>query len=212
MPGIASAVFSLQLLKPVQPENFLCRTHLLQSSDEPVPFCIQIRADVMSHLPGRVTQTNPLIKRDRTKPDLLAVVKPVPAPEPDVMSLTRAVANRLLKGKVLFATEQFEGAHGRIFIRSAKDRINGDANAAAKCQRISGIPLRRDHSVNHVCFGTKQGNVHGVAGNPIGRVRDARCVEELRMTTNDPFPGKRHYYVRDRQVEQYNRYRQFEQT
>lgn len=212
MPRIAAAVLPLQLLKSVQPENVLGSARLLQSGDEPVSLRIQIRADVMRHLAGRVTQTDPLVKRNRAKPHFPPVVKPIPVPEPNVVPLSWAVANRLLEGKVLFAAEQFEGANGRVFIRPPKDRINCDANAAAKCQRISGIPLRRDHSVNHVCIRTKQGNVHRVAGNPIGRVRDARCVEQLRMTTDVPFPGKRHYYVCDRQVEQYNRSRQLEQT
>jgi hypothetical protein len=115
---------------------------LLQSDDEPVSFRIQIRADVMRHLSGRVTQTDSLVEGNSPKPNFLAVVKPVPVPESDMMSLSRAVTNRLLEGKVLFATEQFEGAHGRVFIWSAKDRINCDAGAAAKCQRVRGIPFR----------------------------------------------------------------------
>src|SRR5262245_61568995 len=98
VPRIAAAVLALQLLKSVQPENFLRHTRLLQFGNESVPFRIQIRADVMRHLPGRVTQTDSLIEGDGTKPNLLAVMKPVPAPESDVMPLTRAVPNRLLEG------------------------------------------------------------------------------------------------------------------
>jgi hypothetical protein len=55
VPGIPSAVLALQLLKSVQPENFLRHTRLLQSGDEPVPLRIDVRADVMRDLPGRVT-------------------------------------------------------------------------------------------------------------------------------------------------------------
>src|SRR5215471_6428688 len=98
VPRIPAAVLALQLLKSVQPENFLRHTRLLQSSDESVPLRIQIWTDVMRHLSGRVAQTDSLIEGDGTKPNLLAVMKPVPAPESDVMPLTRAVSNRLLEG------------------------------------------------------------------------------------------------------------------
>ena len=61
VPRIPAAVLALQLLKSVQPENFLCHTRLLQSGDEPVPLRIQIWTDVMRHQSGRVAQTDSLM-------------------------------------------------------------------------------------------------------------------------------------------------------
>lgn len=130
MPRIASAIFSLQLLKSVQPVNLLSHAGLLQSGDEPIPFCIQIRADVVSHLPGGVAQANPLIKSDRTKPDVLAVVTLIPVPESHVVTLTWAVANGLFKGKILPAAKQFECAYRRVVIRAAKNRVHRNPDAA----------------------------------------------------------------------------------
>ena len=87
--------------------------------------------------------------------------------------MARAVANRLFERKVLLASEQFQRAHGRVGVRLAEDGIHRDPDAAAKCERIGGIPLRSDHGVNHVGFRTEQGDVDRVAGNAVGRVRDA---------------------------------------
>ena len=202
VPRVAAAVLSLQLLKSVQPENIFCHTSLLQSVDQPITLRVQIRADVMRDLSGRVTQTDSLIEGDGTKPNFLSVIKAIPVPEPDVMPLPRAVANWLLEGEVLLTSKQFQSAHRRGGVRSAQDGIHRNAYAAAKCERVGGIPLRSDHRMNHIGFRTEEGNVDGIAGNACGSVRDAWSVKELGMTTDVPFPAKGHDYVRDQQIYQ----------
>ncbi len=120
VPGIASAVFSLQLLKSVQPEGVLRHAGLLQSEDEPVTLGIQVGADVVGDLAGGMTQADALIKGDGAKPDLPAIVEPIPVPEPDMMTLAGAVAYGLLKGEVLLTAKQLESAHWSVLVRPAE--------------------------------------------------------------------------------------------
>ena len=91
VPWIAAAILTLQLLKSVQPENFLRHPRLLQFAHEAVSLRVQIRAYVMRHLPSRVTQTDSFIERDSAKPNFFLVIELVPVPEPDVVALARAM-------------------------------------------------------------------------------------------------------------------------
>ena len=181
MPWVAAAVLPLQLLKPVQPENFLRRPRLLQPGNQPVSLRVEIRADVVSHLARGITQTHFLIECDGAKPNFFPLMKPVPVPESDVMPLTWAVSHGLLESKILFAAKQFERAHRRIRVRVAEDRINRNPEAAAERQRVGGVPLCLEHGPNHIRLRTEQRHIYWVAGNSVGRMRDARRVKQRRM-------------------------------
>ena len=107
---------------------------------------IHIRSDVMGDLAGRMTQTHPFVQGRRPEPHGTSVFLLIPQPEPDVMPLTRAVADRLLKGQILFSTEEVQRTDWRFGIRLPKHGINRDANTAVERNGIGRNPPGARHS------------------------------------------------------------------
>src|ERR1022692_4279091 len=109
MPRVSAPVLPLQLLvKMVHPIDPLHQGRLLQFRNDPIALGVNVRADMRGHLARRVAQTNPFIERCGAEPHRSAVCEPVPVPESDVMPPARAVADRLLEGKVLLSIEEIK--------------------------------------------------------------------------------------------------------
>src|SRR6516165_1922899 len=129
MPRVAAPVASRELLvEAVLPERPLDLARFLQLGDDAVAFRIHVRTDVVRHLPGRVAEADPLIEGRQPEPHGPLLHQLVPAPEPYVMPLARAVADRLLEGQVLLASEQVERADWCLVVRPPQDGIDGDAH------------------------------------------------------------------------------------
>ena len=92
-----------------------------------IALCIDIWPDVVSNLPGRITQADTLVEGRRTEPYGLPVLQLVPAPEANMMSLPGTAAHRLLEREVLLPPEEVQVAHRCLVVGSPKDRVRSDA-------------------------------------------------------------------------------------
>ncbi len=107
-------------MEPVHEIFVLRAAGLLKARHDEVPLGINVRSDVVGDLAGRVAQANPLVERRRTEPDRTSVFQFVPPPEPDMVPLARAVADRQLEGQVLFAVKEKKVADRGIVVGLAE--------------------------------------------------------------------------------------------
>src|SRR5262249_24962813 len=128
---ITTSVPALQLgVESIDVINFRRPAGLAQFVQDEIAFRIHVRSDMMGDLSGGVTQPNPLVEGCRPEPHFASFTKLIPTPEPDMMPLTRAVADWSLEGQVLLPAEKKKVAHRRVIIWAAKHRVRGNSQAA----------------------------------------------------------------------------------
>ena len=103
----------------------------------------------------------------------------VRAPEANVMTFLRAAADRFFKRQIFLPSEKIEVAHRGCVIRFPQDRIDDNADAAAKGQRIGGIPSGCDHGANNFLLRSDEGDVERIAGDAAGGVGHPRDVAKI---------------------------------
>ena len=134
-----------------------------------MPFCVDVRPDVMSDLAGTVAQPDALVERHGPDPQGHAVPSEFRGlPEANVMATAGIVANGLLEGEVLLPTEDKKAADGRIGIGPVTEHTTCDADAGFQCDRISGVPARADQGSNEFRFSPDQSDIEWVAGDALG--------------------------------------------
>ena len=126
----------------------------------------------MSDLAGRVAQPDapvechgPDPQGDPASAEFLGI------PEPDVVALAGAAADRLLEGEVLLPSEDEQVADGRIGVGAIKEHAVGDEETRLRGNRIGGVPAQADHRLDHFLFGSNQADVERVAGDSRGGPR-----------------------------------------
>jgi hypothetical protein len=95
------------------------------------------------------------------------------APEAHVMTPAGAAVDLLLVGEVLLASEEQERTHGCLEIAAAQHRGAHDAQARAYREVVGASPARRDHRLVELGLAAQQGEVDGVAEEPVARARAA---------------------------------------
>jgi hypothetical protein len=139
-------------------------------------------------------------------------MQPIPKPVPHMMPLSWAVSDWLLEGKVLLAAEKFQSADRGLIVGPAEHGIDCNTNAAAKSERVGGIPLCGRHGMDDIRFGTHEGDIHRIRGDANRGMGEARSRGRIKMMPGFPFPPKRKNYVGHKQIRQEDGARQVEQA
>jgi hypothetical protein len=104
------------------------------------------------------------------------------------MPLPGAVTHRLFERKVLLAVEKVETAHRSVVIRTAKNGVHHDTDAALKRDGIRRIPSDGRHRANDLRFRTGNTDINGVAWMAVRGVCDLFCIGEGPVVTEIDFP------------------------
>ena len=172
-PEITTAVAALEpLVEMIMPVRLLDPIGLFQFPRDAVAFGVDIRPDVVSDLTGGIAETNASVESCRAKPEGPIILGFLRTPEPDMMSLPRAVSDRLLEGEILLAAEKKQTAHGSPVIRPAENRIHHNTDAAAQCNRVGRIPSGGGHGLDQLLFGANESDIDGITGVAVGRARE----------------------------------------
>jgi hypothetical protein len=189
MPRVAATVPAFRgFLEAVDIENLPRPAGGLELSYDPIPLLVKVRPDVMRDLSGGVTESDALIERRRPNPRRPVIFECIPAPEPDMMSLARAIADWLLERQILFSAEQVKVADWRGVIGLAEHGVHGDAEAALQGDGIRREPSRGGHGADEVWFRPHEGDIERVAGVSVSRVGNTGRIGEPGMMPEIPLP------------------------
>src|SRR5207248_8748349 len=81
------------------------------------------------------------------------------------MAFLGAVPNWFFKSQIFFPSEKIKITDRSLIIRFSQNGIDHDSNAAAKDQRIGGIPSGGCHGPDDLFLGTDQGDIQGISGD-----------------------------------------------
>ena len=121
-------------------------------------------------------------------------------PQPHVVPVRRAGADRLLEGEVLAASLIHQRAHRRVLIGSVQHDADADLGGALDGDGIGGVPSRGRHGADHLGAGADEADVEGIARNALRRRRHERAGRKSRLVLAVR-PQRRQQQVRRRQVE-----------
>jgi len=158
----------------------------------------------MSHLARRATELNSDIVGRRTNPGRTIIIQSLCLPEANVMALLRAVANGFFKGQIFFPAEKIEVTNRSLVVRFPENRINDDANAAAKGQGIGWIPSRCGHGADELLLGSDERNVEWIPWNIACGLCHSWAVIEHTMSHFMMLPKTGENYVSDYKIGESN--------
>src|SRR5438046_8748780 len=92
------------------------------------------------------------------------------------MALVGAAPNWFFKSQIFFSSEKIKIADRSLIIRFSQNGIDHDSNAAAKSQRIGGIPSGGCHGSDDVFLGTEQCDIQGISGDITRRLCHPRAL------------------------------------
>ena len=127
----------------------------------------------MSDLSSGMAKANASIERRRAKPERSVIFSLGRAPKPDMVPLSRAVSDRLLKGEVLFPTKQIETTYWSLVVRPLDYGINDYSQAALEGNRIGWEPSDRHHRADQFFLGGDDRDVQRIARMTIRSARNS---------------------------------------
>jgi hypothetical protein len=174
LPWVTAAVAAFQLfVKMIFPILLLNPSPILELLGDTIALGVHIRSDVVSYLSSSMAKANTSIEGRRTEPERSVIFSLGRAPEPDMVSLSRAVSDGLLEGEVLLPAQQIETTYWSLVVRSPEDRINHDAKAALQRYRIGWGPPDSHHRADQFFLCADDGDVKRIARVAIRGVRNS---------------------------------------
>ena len=122
-------------------------------------------------------------------------------PEANVMAFLRAAPNWFFKSQIFFPSEKIKIADRSLIIRFSQNSIDHDSNAAAKGQRIGGIPSGGCHGPDDFFLGADQGDIQGISGDITRRLCHPRALLDNRKMALVTLPEAWKNQVSDEKIE-----------
>ncbi len=203
-PQVPSAIAAFELLvKAVDVKLAHHPAGALEATHDQIALRVDIGPDVMGHLPGRVTEADAFVEGGGSEPDHPPLTKLVPFPETHMVPLAGAVADRQLKGQILFAAEEKERTHRSRVIRAWKHRVLNDPQTADQRDRVGRIPLCCGQRLHQIRLASLDRDIHRISGMPVRRLRDPRASIE-RMMAEVPPPTHREQQISSHRPDKQN--------
>src|SRR6476619_3092353 len=96
-----------------------------------VALLIYVGSNMMRDLAGRTAQADALVVGSGADPNGPAVVvRLIGLPKPDVIALSRVVADRLLESQIFLTTEEKQITYRRVNVRTGQHRVFRDFEVA----------------------------------------------------------------------------------
>ena len=156
--------------------------------DDVVALNVDVGVDLVGDLEGEGAQANGAVVGGGGQPVHVPAAGQRPArravPEADVVALGGVALDLLLVGEALLASEEHEVGDGSGRVGAAQQRGDDDAPGGAQGDGVGAHPAGRDHRLVNVLLVAFDGEVDGVAQEPI---RGAGAADEV---VGDVEPGE----------------------
>src|SRR5438105_13665887 len=104
------------------------------------------------------------------------------------MAFLGAVPNWFFKSQIFFPSEKIKITDRSLIIRFSQNGIDHDSNAAAKSQRIGGVPSGGCHGPADFFLGADHGDLQRISGDTTRRLCHPRPALDNRKMAAVPLP------------------------
>ena len=165
-------------------------------SDDVVAFGVGVLVDLVGDLERKQGKPDAAVVRTGGQPVDCQPAGQQPAgraaPETDVVAFARGAVDFLLVGKILLAAEQEQRTHRGLKVAAAQEGGGDDSPAAGQRHVVGKRPARGVHHGVNLRFCSQQGDVHGIAEQPVAGARPADEVVRNVEPGQDPVETGEH--------------------